>query len=240
MLLLRLAVLPLWAAVAATAEGCPAAPTGYTLYPSHCVGGPGVMCSGELRTGHGCSSNAQCVARAVAACAGSDCRAIAIEAGGPRCDSGVKLRWHTFRGGNASLVPNMNWTAYTKSGATPPPPAPPPAPAPYHPCTTATNCNLNGDCVHNRCVCDPAWSAAPDCSVLSFRKVAHKAGQAPGYYNATQASWGGNVVRGGDGNYHLIHAQFANHCGIYSRPGGWQNNSFVGRSVSITGKSEGS
>jgi hypothetical protein len=39
------------AAVAAAAAACPPAPVGYTLYPEHCVGGPGKLCSGELLTG---------------------------------------------------------------------------------------------------------------------------------------------------------------------------------------------
>ena len=108
-------------------------------------------------------------------------------------------------------------------------------------CSTSLNCSLNGDCVHGECVCDPAWSAAADCSALSFQAVDKAAGAAPGYYNGTEASWGGNVVKGDDGKYHLIHAQFANHCGIYSSPqdGGWTNNSFVARSESTTGKPEG-
>lgn len=42
-----------------------------------------------------------------------------------------------------------------------------------------------------------------------------------------------------NGTWHLFHAQFANHCGIYSHPGGWTNNSFVARSVSTTGQPEG-
>ena len=86
---------------------------------------------------------------------------------------------------------------------------------------------------------DQAWSSAPDCSSLSFLEVEKGAGKAGGYYNATEASWGGNIVKGPAGNYNLIHAQFANHCGIYSNPGGWTNNSFLARSVSTTGLPEG-
>eukprot|EP01050_Picozoa_sp_SAG11_P013451 SAG11_NODE_1573_length_4664_cov_3.235487_3_plen_395_part_00 len=107
-------------------------------------------------------------------------------------------------------------------------------------CTSAAaGCSLNGDCVRGHCVCDAAWAGAADCSVLSFEAVAKTSGEAPGYYNKTEASWGGNIIKGDDGQYNLIHAQFKNHCGIYSTPGGWTNNSFVARSVSTSGKPEG-
>lgn len=88
------------------ATQCPAAPAGYTLFPNHCVGGPGKTCSGELKTGH-CRTTATCVTAALAACTGS-CHAFAIAIGGATCDgkpAGGQLRWHTFNGGNASVVP---------------------------------------------------------------------------------------------------------------------------------------
>lgn len=108
-------------------------------------------------------------------------------------------------------------------------------------CRSSLDCSLNGDCERGQCVCDPAWSASADCSALSFQPVAKTKGAAPGYYNDTEASWGGNIIKSDDGNYYLIHAQFAHHCGIYSAPqgGGWTNNSFVARSVSVTGRPEG-
>merc|ERR1711871_288522 len=85
-------------------------------------------------------------------------------------------------------------------------------------CKTSMDCSLNGDCVDNVCVCDPQWRGAPRCDVLSFQRLDKR--QAPGYHNATESSWGGNPVKGDDGNYHLFHAQMANHCGLYSNPGG--------------------
>jgi hypothetical protein len=114
------------AALELAAAACPPSPAGFTLYPDHCVGGPGKSCSGELKTGTKCTSVAECAHQAAAACTG-ECHAFAIEVGGASCDSsGGALRWHTFRGGNASVVANAQWTAYAKpGGAAPPPPAPP-------------------------------------------------------------------------------------------------------------------
>ena len=107
---------------------CPAAPPGYTLHPQHCVGGPGHSCSGELKTSSGCSSLEDCVAAATTACTGK-CHAFAIEVGGPTCESSPHMHWHTFSGGNVSLVANSQWVAYAKPGGAPAPaPAPPPAP----------------------------------------------------------------------------------------------------------------
>ena len=73
-------------------------------------------------------------------------------------------------------------------------------------CSSAFDCKLNGDCVHpnpsghgprgpGRCACDPAWSGSPDCAVLAFEPMHKEHGKATGYYNATEASWGGNIVK---------------------------------------------
>lgn len=45
------------------------------------------------------------------------------------------------------------------------------------------------------CSCDPAWSGSDDCAVLAFEPMPRGPGKTPGYYNATEASWGGNVVK---------------------------------------------
>ena len=90
-------------------------------------------------------------------------------------------------------------------------------------CTNTSDCNLNGDCVDGSCKCDAAWSSSPDCSVISFEKVEKAAGKAPGYYNTTEASWGGYPIQADDGKWHLLHAQFRNQCPLSS----WKTNSAV-------------
>ena len=101
-------------------------------------------------------------------------------------------------------------------------------------CSSASDCHLNGDCVADVCKCDAAWSSSPDCSTMSFAKVQKVAGKAPGYYNATESSWGGFPIQA-NGTWNLIHAQMKNHCPL----GSWTTNSIVARSVSTTGKPEG-
>ena len=97
-------------------------------------------------------------------------------------------------------------------------------------CASSLDCSLNGDCTSGSCVCDPAWSGAA-CDVLAFDGPIDKGGRAvPGYYNETEASWGGLPVLGDDGKtWNLVHAQIANHCPVF---GAWTTNSFIARSIS--------
>jgi lysophospholipase L1-like esterase len=113
------------------AARCPAAPAGFTLFTNHCVGGPGKTCSGELKTGSHCHTVATCVTAARAACTGA-CHAFAVDVGGANCEgepAGGKLRWHTFRGGNGSVVANDDWTTYARPGGGGPPLPPTPSPS---------------------------------------------------------------------------------------------------------------
>eukprot|EP00041_Stephanoeca_diplocostata_P009320 m.143283 g.143283 ORF g.143283 m.143283 type:complete len:552 (-) comp17694_c0_seq2:227-1882(-) len=88
-------------------------------------------------------------------------------------------------------------------------------------CVSAEDCMLNGDCVDGKCHCDAAWSGAADCSVMAFENIDKN--NRPGYYNATESSWGGFPIKGPDGKWYLVHAQMANHCGL----GSWTSNSIV-------------
>ena len=58
----------------------------------------------------------------------------------------------------------------------------------------------------------------------------------PGYYNATESSWGGYPVSDGRGGYALLHAQMLNHCETFAT---WTNNSVIVLSRSTTGRIEG-
>ena len=101
-------------------------------------------------------------------------------------------------------------------------------------CASSMDCALNGDCVAGQCRCDAYFSGSANCSVMSFAKVEKAAGKAPGYYNSTEASWGGFPILN-DGKWNHIHAQMKNHCPL----GSWTSNSIVARSVSVSGKPEG-
>ena len=63
-------------------------------------------------------------------------------------------------------------------------------------CASDVDCQLNGVCEANRCKCDPAWSAAADCSALSLAPVESvtPAYPPPALFNTT-TSWGGSVLR---------------------------------------------
>jgi len=74
------------------------------------------------------------------------------------------------------------------------------------------------------------WSGSPSCSQLSFEAVDRAL--PPGYYNATETTWGGNPIRGEDGRMHLVVAQMENHCNVRTM---WQTNSYIARTVSTTG-----
>jgi hypothetical protein len=51
-----------------TAGGpCPAAPSGFVVYPLHCIGDAAPACAFELKTGGGCTV-VDCVTTAVEAC----------------------------------------------------------------------------------------------------------------------------------------------------------------------------
>ena len=91
-------------------------------------------------------------------------------------------------------------------------------------CIDATDCSLNGDCVNQMCKCDAAWSGSK-CDVLSIRPTAKNAG----YHNASQASWGANVILV-DGVYHMFAAQFANSCPLAY----WGQASMIIRAESLT------
>lgn len=135
---LLVALLLLCGVVGPAAAGrlCPAAPAGFTIYPNHCVGGPGKSCSGELRTGTHCESIAECVKQAASACI-DECKSFAIEVGGDDCGEVGSLRWHTFRGGNDSVVSNDQWTAYARPGG-----PSPPAPGPSSTLATEVRCRM--------------------------------------------------------------------------------------------------
>ena len=87
------------------------------------------------------------------------------------------------------------------------------------PCDTALDCQLNGECVAGKCVCDPAWKAA-NCSTLNLLPA--KVGQGYGQRGSSTSSWGGAVIHDPVTRKYYMHvAEMVNHCGL----GMWGVNS---------------
>lgn len=85
-------------------------------------------------------------------------------------------------------------------------------PAAGLPCSSDLDCSLNGVCTAGVCVCDPPWRHARSeaCSVMQVED--HPDDYVPAYggpridtsYHAQNlTSWGGNIIHGDDGKYHL-------------------------------------
>ena len=97
-------------------------------------------------------------------------------------------------------------------------------------CSSRADCSHNGECVTGRCNCSAGWIGTT-CHQLNFRSGSTSRGlnlwsrTAP-YRNTS--SWGGAVVRGDDGVYHIYAAIMANHCGL----GTYKSNSYVGHATS--------
>jgi hypothetical protein len=99
-------------------------------------------------------------------------------------------------------------------------PVPPPPAPPAGSCVTSLDCNLNGECVNSACVCYKPWTAALDCSVLSFLPSPVVRGFPPPSRNET--SWGGSIVLDPvGGKYHMYVAEMMNECPLNT----WGRNS---------------
>ena len=172
---------------------------------------------------HVCRSPATCVAEASAACsAATNCSSFALN---PAWLHGVAQLYSTHWGAAYS---DPGWTLYACAGDTPPspgPPSPPPRPpppplpppiAPVGKCRTDIDCSLNGVCDRSTgaCACDAPWkngvSGREACNVLDV--LPHPDDYVPayggprtdtayGHQNTT--SWGGNILLGEDGKYHM-------------------------------------
>ena len=98
-------------------------------------------------------------------------------------------------------------------------------------CQTAVDCELNGECVRSRCVCDKGWTGA-QCGALNLDPVAHVA---YGYNPLTPlasrfSSWGGGppVKSAEDGKYHLFVSELAGQCGMST----WNRMSTASHAIS--------
>ena len=75
------------------------------------------------------------------------------------------------------------------------------------------HCSLNGRCSSGgACQCAPGW-AGSDCRSLALLPLAEPAQQAYCHYN--DSTWGGSVIRGYDGVYHLFFSEMSNNCSLH-------------------------
>jgi len=100
------------------------------------------------------------------------------------------------------------------------------------PCRNDHDCSLNGICsqdnsgdslyIGKSCKCDSSWSGKR-CETLKLLPATRGAGYRGVDNGHNTSSWGGAVVKGIDGRYHLYAAEITEHCGI----GAWSQNSRV-------------
>lgn len=94
-------------------------------------------------------------------------------------------------------------------------------------CSTEKDCNYNGKCASQTsgCTCTPQWRGAA-CDELSLLPASHS--DPLGYRGhhtkgGRVTSWGGSVIIGDDGEYHMYAAQIEGNCGMNV----WLSNSRV-------------
>jgi hypothetical protein len=107
-----------------------------------------------------------------------------------------------------------------------PSPTPPPTPGP---CTGDEGCSFNGVCSAGSCSCDAAWTG-PQCSQMALKRAVRGAGLHSVDNGHNTSTWGGSVLRGEDGTYHMYAAEMVRHCGIHA----WTENSRIVHATSST------
>ena len=145
------------------------------------------------------------------------------------------------RGGTAGLQklhPGLQRVMFVVAAvlaaASPVTPLPIPSPSPSAPCRSDWDCSLNGVCspLTSTCSCDAPWTAAPDCSSLSFLPAPASRGYpwplSPAHNTTT---WGGSVVQDNStGTFHMFVAEMEGGCSLAS----WQTNSRCAHATSDT------
>ena len=98
-------------------------------------------------------------------------------------------------------------------------------------CKTELDCSLNGKCTASgACSCNPMWKG-PACATLNLLPATKLSGlRTVEKDGKNTSSWGGQVLQGSDGKWHMLAAEITNHCGINA----WTRNSRVIHAVSDT------
>ena len=88
-------------------------------------------------------------------------------------------------------------------------------------CASDMDCSLNGICnaTTGYCDCDQAWGGQW-CGELQLQPAKLK----NGYKQNDTSSWGGTVISGDDGKYHMFVGEMTGHCGLNSW---WRNECFM-------------
>ena len=94
-------------------------------------------------------------------------------------------------------------------------------------CTSASACSFNGECTNFACVCTAVWSG-PSCGTLNVLPGDRKAGLREVGAQQNVTTWGGAVLLGDDGQYHMWASEMTNHCSLNS----WADNSQVVHAIS--------
>ena len=84
------------------------------------------------------------------------------------------------------------------------------------------DCNYNGACDGGVCRCSQGWDG-DHCDMLRLLPTRPELGYQPVQNGMTASSWGGSVVQGPDGLFHMFAAEFVNNCGLNT----WLSNSVV-------------
>eukprot|EP00936_MAST-01D_sp_MAST-1D-sp1_P001499 g1499.t1 len=92
-------------------------------------------------------------------------------------------------------------------------------------CASNADCSFNGKCTaKGLCACRAAWSG-PSCATLELLPATKGAGLHG--IGSNTSSWGGSVLKGEDGKYHMWASEMINHCGLNL----WTTNSHVVHAV---------
>lgn len=156
------------------------------------------------------------------------------------CDS---IAWNGMFGPNVPFQGAISQNFTENGGSTfsdlcitfaplPPSPSPRPSPPPCSPssCTSALDCNLNGECGTDRkCTCYKPWGGST-CGELQFLPIAPPA-EKNGYpgLSPNETTWGGNAILF-NGEWHLFVAEMINNCTLAQ----WGSNSQCAHAVSAT------
>ena len=141
---------------------------------------------------------------------------------------------------NASYQ-DSGWAMYASSCDEPPAWVPPSPPSPPGSCKSNMDCSLNGECNASTgiCTCYAPWKTGTSfkeaCNVLDI--VPHPNDYVPAYggpnrtdtifRNQTVTSWGGNIIKGDDGLYHLWVSRMRDGEGLNS----WTHDSQIDHAV---------
>lgn len=177
-----------------------------------------------------CSTKARCPTEAAKACnAALNCSSFGIS---PKWHAGALAQLYSTAWNRSIPDSGWTLYTCTGDGPPPGPPLPPPPPsppvrppspplAPVGSCKTTLDCSLNGVCepASGACVCDAPWkhgsSGKEACNV--FDVLPHPDDYVPAYgsdstkrtafgpqnSSTSITSWGGNIIHGDDGKYHL-------------------------------------